>query len=159
MCPDLTGYSGPAQLEISLPTGYSLNLKLNDAVSDSLVTGIQESNDKTIISYRHVSLSCFKLDTYQILFFLQLTSTPSCLGLPLQLHYNVSNIFSILHARILSSLSPEHFHDSVISLPRLKAPGCHLCDYHPETTAASNTHQPKLILVALIISVSFCNFS
>ena len=60
----------------------------------------------------------------------QLTASTTCLTTPLYRQYKVSNLYSSLLVRIHSSLSPEHLHQSLVSLPQLSASTCQLYGSH-----------------------------
>ena len=60
LCPYQTGYSGPAQMEIIPPTGYSLSTNTMDQVmslnNTQGVVGVEQIEERIIIQYKYVSI-------------------------------------------------------------------------------------------------------
>merc|ERR1711953_443257 len=86
LCPYETGFSGPATLSISLPSGFKPSLaSLNDLMQK---TKLREEEEKTIITAASYSLHADSINIH----FLYLTPEELCLTLPLTREDNVGNL-------------------------------------------------------------------
>ena len=59
LCPYQTGYSGPAQIELILSSGFSLSSNTRDQLmsfdNNKEVVGMEQIEEKIIIQFRYVS--------------------------------------------------------------------------------------------------------
>ena len=133
LCPYQTGYSGPALLTISLPTGW----RVDQAVLAE--TGAEMVNSSVLLTYNYLSPST------------------TCLSLPLYQETPVRQLNTAVLVRLESVLASEHFVERRVNIDtsqeRREDQDCRHC--HQLTSLANILHTTTILLVTALLCLLF----
>merc|ERR1712012_941528 len=159
LCPYETGFSGPATLSMTLPSGFKPspvaldNLKQRKMgqqsheaiVKQRLGEEQREAKDmEEVESGTRPDIASYILREDSLeLQFLYLTPEEVCITLPLVRKEIVGNLLPEMEVTIRSDTSPEHFASQSLKLDELSRPTCALCASHSCPKCSSTKPSPS----------------
>ena len=184
LCPYQTGYSGPAVVSVTLPSGYIVTRDMIQNMED--VVEVNINNNTVYLYYNYVSTQSFK---FQILLLnlksylpsyiqaftvktlkafglklnsynFQLSASIRCVRVPMIQQWTVTSPDNsdtmTAEVTVMSSLAPEHFVQKSIRIPSLPPSPVATCHRDSYSDSAASYSHSQLILIMFYTVIYSC---